>query len=142
MARPWWSASVRLRVVGAGAHHYRSAPVVGITCADAEVAGRAQQDLKRQMQLVYQVDVALNPRQRLIETILGRGEFLLRRPAWNAERAWRTDELVELPKEFAPPDRALPDKAARVCVARALAADPDLIDELRPRSTRWWPRRF
>jgi peptide/nickel transport system ATP-binding protein len=88
-------------------------------------------DLKRTIQLVYQIpDVALNPRQRLIETIgrpvsfyFGlRGDALIK----------RTEELldlVELPKNFLkrrPPELSGGQKQ-RVCIARALAAHPDLI---------------
>jgi len=117
-------------------------------------------DLKRQMQLVYQIpDVALNPRQRLIETI-GRpvsfyaglggnqsnivedggqttGETLDRSSSLYfgmkagdvKKRTLELLDLVELPKEFLMrrPTELSGGQKQRVCIARALAAAPDLI---------------
>jgi peptide/nickel transport system ATP-binding protein len=88
-------------------------------------------DLKRQMQLVYQIpDVALNPRQRLIETIGRPVSFYFgKTDAEVRKRAEELMELVELPKEFLSrrPTELSGGQKQRVCVARALAADPDLI---------------
>ncbi len=117
-------------------------------------------DLKRQMQLVYQIpDVALNPRQRLLEAI-GRpvsfyaglggnqsdvvedgdqttGETLDRpsslyfgmKAADVKKRTLELLDLVELPKEFLMrrPTELSGGQKQRVCIARALAAAPDLI---------------
>ena len=117
-------------------------------------------DLKRQMQLVYQIpDVALNPRQRLLETI-GRpvsfyaglggnqsdvvedgdqttGETLDRPSSMYfgmtaadvKKRTLELLDLVELPKEFLlrRPTELSGGQKQRVCIARALAAAPDLI---------------
>jgi len=88
-------------------------------------------DLKRQMQLVYQIpDVALNPRQRLIETIGRPVSFYFGKTGAEVrKRAEELMELVELPKEFLSrrPTELSGGQKQRVCVARALAADPDLI---------------
>ncbi len=88
-------------------------------------------DLKRQIQLVYQIpDVALNPRQRLIETIGRPVSFYFGKSGADVrKRAEQLMDLVELPKAFLsrrPPELSGGQKQ-RVCVARALAAKPDLI---------------
>ncbi len=88
-------------------------------------------DLKRQMQLVYQIpDVALNPRQRLIETIGRPVSFYFGKSGAEVrKRAEELMDLVELPRDFLarrPPELSGGQKQ-RVCVARALAANPDLI---------------
>jgi peptide/nickel transport system ATP-binding protein len=117
-------------------------------------------DLKRQIQLVYQIpDVALNPRQRLLETIgrpvsfyagLGGNQSLVSEAGdlpvkevldhsssnyfgmKSSEVQKRTLELldlVELPRNFLMrrPTELSGGQKQRVCVARALAARPDLI---------------
>ena len=116
-------------------------------------------DLKRRVQLVYQIpDVALNPRQTLLETIgrpvsfyfgLGGSQVVepgehqtlqetIGRPSslyfgmGPAEVTKRTKELldlVELPQNFLTryPTELSGGQKQRVCIARALAAHPDLI---------------
>jgi peptide/nickel transport system ATP-binding protein len=88
-------------------------------------------ELKRRIQLVYQIpDVAINPRQRLLEIVgrpvqfyfgLGRQETL--------ERAKELMRLVELPEDFLErrPGQLSGGQKQRVCIARALAAQPELI---------------
>ncbi len=88
-------------------------------------------ELKQRIQLVYQIpDVAINPRQSLMEIIgrpvqfyfgVGRKEM--------QERAKELMNLVELPQEFLTrrPGQLSGGQKQRVCIARALAAKPDMI---------------
>jgi peptide/nickel transport system ATP-binding protein len=88
-------------------------------------------ELKRRIQLVYQIpDVAINPRQSLLDIVgrpvqfyfgLGRKEVLA--------RAKELMALVELPVDFLErrPGQLSGGQKQRVCIARALAAKPDLI---------------
>jgi peptide/nickel transport system ATP-binding protein len=88
-------------------------------------------ELKRRIQLVYQIpDVAINPRQRLLDIVgrpvqfyfgLGRQQTL--------ERAKELMRLVELPEDFLErrPGQLSGGQKQRVCIARALAAQPELI---------------
>ena len=88
-------------------------------------------ELKRRIQLVYQIpDVAINPRQSLLD-IVGRPVqfyFGLGRQA-TLERAKELMALVELPHDFLQrrPGQLSGGQKQRVCIARALAAKPDLI---------------
>ena len=93
--------------------------------------GERSKELKRRIQLVYQIpDVAINPRQSLLE-ILGRPvQFYF--GAGRAEMLARAKELmalVELPVEYLErrPGQLSGGQKQRVCIARALAAKPDLI---------------
>jgi peptide/nickel transport system ATP-binding protein len=88
-------------------------------------------ELKRRVQLVYQIpDVAINPRQSLLDIVgrpvqfyfgLGRQEVLT--------RAKELMSLVELPVDFLGrrPGQLSGGQKQRVCIARALAAKPELI---------------
>ena len=88
-------------------------------------------ELKRRIQLVYQIpDVAINPRQSLLDIVgrpvqfyfgSGRKETL--------ERAKELMKLVELPEDFLErrPGQLSGGQKQRVCIARALAAKPELI---------------
>lgn len=88
-------------------------------------------EIKQRIQLVYQIpDVAINPRQSLMEIIgrpvqfyfgVGRKEM--------EERARELMNLVELPQEFLTrrPGQLSGGQKQRVCIARALAARPDMI---------------
>jgi peptide/nickel transport system ATP-binding protein len=88
-------------------------------------------ELKRTIQLVYQIpDVAINPRQSLLDIIGRPVEFYF--GASRAEVLARAKELmalVELPEDFLQrrPGQLSGGQKQRVCIARALAAKPDLI---------------
>jgi peptide/nickel transport system ATP-binding protein len=90
-----------------------------------------ERELKRRIQLVYQIpDVAINPRQTLLD-IVGRPVqfyFSSDRAAVLA-RAKELMKLVELPEDYLSrlPGQLSGGQKQRVCIARALAAKPDMI---------------
>ncbi|SAL83495.1 ABC transporter [Caballeronia arvi] len=88
-------------------------------------------ELKQRIQLVYQIpDVAINPRQTLMDIIGRPVEFYFGASRSEAEaRAKELINLVELPHEFLSrrPGQLSGGQKQRVCIARALAARPDMI---------------
>ena len=93
--------------------------------------GGRTKELKRQIQLVYQIpDVAINPRQSLKEIIGRPVQFYYGASAAQAEaRVKELLALVELPADYIDrrPGQLSGGQKQRVCIARALAAQPDLI---------------
>jgi peptide/nickel transport system ATP-binding protein len=88
-------------------------------------------ELKRRIQLVYQIpDVAINPRQSLMEIVGRPVQFYFGAGRKEVEeRARELMNLVELPLEFLTrrPGQLSGGQKQRVCIARALAAKPDMI---------------
>lgn len=88
-------------------------------------------DQLRRIQMIYQMpDVALNPRQTLNEIIGRPVQFYFKRSA--AEARVRVKELlrqIDLPEDFIDryPAQLSGGQKQRVSIARALAAEPDLI---------------
>mgnify|MGYP000849627727 FL=1 len=88
-------------------------------------------DQHRRIQMIYQMpDVALNPRQTLLEIIgrpvafyFGKGRAAVR------ERVEELMRQIDLPPEFITrrPGELSGGQKQRVCIARALAAEPDVI---------------
>lgn len=94
------------------------------------LAQRTPENLKR-LQLIHQMpDVALNPRSTIEETI-GRPltRFLGIKGAARKARVAELLKLVELPESFASryPTQLSGGQKQRLCIARALAAEPEVV---------------
>jgi peptide/nickel transport system ATP-binding protein len=96
----------------------------------ASLSKRNKDELQR-IQMIYQMpDVALNPRQQVSEVIGRPLQFYLglKGQALKA-RIGELLEQIELPTEYMDrfPEQLSGGEKQRVCIARALAAEPDLI---------------
>ena len=88
-------------------------------------------DLLRRLQMIYQMpDVALNPRQK-VRDVIGRPLDFYFGMSGAAKRARVTEllEMIELSDRYADrfPAELSGGEKQRVCIARALAAEPDMI---------------
>ncbi len=96
----------------------------------AKLANRDRDTLRRLQMITQMPDVALNPKQK-ISTIIGRPLSFYGRAA-GGEKDQRIRELldmVELPSSYIHryPAELSGGEKQRICIARALAADPDLV---------------
>ncbi len=96
----------------------------------AKFSDRGKEMLRR-VQMIYQMpDVALNPRQK-IKDILGRPlEFYFgTRGEEKRQRVSQLMDQIELPERYVNrfPSELSGGEMQRVCIAKALAAEPDLI---------------
>ncbi|HET6619447.1 MAG TPA: ABC transporter ATP-binding protein, partial [Dongiaceae bacterium] len=88
-------------------------------------------DQRRRIQMIYQApDISLNPRQTLLDIIGRPVQFYF--GAGRTEVRTRVEELlhqIELPPEYIArrPHDLSGDQKQRVCIARTLAARPDII---------------
>ncbi|HXH03647.1 MAG TPA: ABC transporter ATP-binding protein [Candidatus Competibacteraceae bacterium] len=96
----------------------------------AALAQRSREQLRR-IQLIYQLpDVALNPRQTLLEIIGRPVAFYFGRSREEVRaRVLELLRLTGLPADFIEryPPQLSGGQKQRVCIARALAAEPDLV---------------
>ncbi len=88
-------------------------------------------EILRRMQMIYQMpDVALNPRQK-ISKIIGRplSFYFNMKGAEQKERVLQLLAMVELPAHYYDryPSELSGGEKQRICIARALAADPEMI---------------
>ncbi|MEZ5831510.1 MAG: ABC transporter ATP-binding protein [Dongiaceae bacterium] len=90
-----------------------------------------KKDQLRRIQMIYQMpDVALNPRQTLLEIIGRPVQFYFGKS--RADARSRVEELmrqIDLPPDYISrrPHELSGGQKQRVCIARALAAEPDII---------------
>ncbi len=110
-------------------------PIEGRVVFHGEELPRALKDRSknqlRHLQMIYQMpDTALNPKQK-VRDIIGRPLtfYLGLNGAEREKRVQSLLDMIELPSDFADrvPSELSGGQKQRVCIARALAASPDLI---------------